>query len=419
MTFRDWQSLDPAGAAREIHRRVRALSPSQQRASFFHLAPEAELAAAFERSAASLTKPLARVPFALKDLFDVAGLPTFAGSTFLPEVRSRSQDNSHLLDMLQAAGAVLAGKTHLHEFAYGITGENPHYGDCEHPRFPGRTSGGSSSGSAVSVAAGIVPLAVGTDTGGSIRVPAAFCGLFGFRLPPRHTFITDAFPLAPSFDTAGWFTSNAADMRVAIEALVGIEPSTREPRGRYFNLPHLNSDVSEALARAAAEFASVAESDLQREFVDGFAHALDTYNTIVAAEAWETHRGWFDRYRPRYDPAVAERLQRGAALAAGNIEAARQRLESARSLWETILRDFDFVILPATPFPALSKADCTAANRARLLTLTAPASLGGLPVITVPVRLPSGLTSGLQIVVRDPKSPVIPWVLERAAGISR
>ncbi|HYD84675.1 MAG TPA: amidase, partial [Opitutus sp.] len=230
MTFRDWQNLSPASAARELHHRVdTALSPAQRRAVLASLPSEAALADRF--AAADRSAPLAGVPFFLKDLFDVVGEPTFAGSTFLPEVRPTPSRNSTLVDALARAGAVLAGKTHLHEFAYGITGENPHYGDCEHPRFPGRTTGGSSSGSAAVVAAGIVPFAIGTDTGGSVRVPAAFCGLYGFRLTPCDAFIADAFPLASTFDSAGWFTANADDFLTTISALIGnVDPPTRTPR---------------------------------------------------------------------------------------------------------------------------------------------------------------------------------------------
>jgi len=137
-------------------------------------------------------------PYLLKDLFDVPGLPTRAGSSFLPEVREVPAVASRIVREMGAAGAVLAGKTHLFEFAWGLTGENAHFGDCEHPRFQGRTSGGSSSGSAAAVAAGIVPLAIGTDTGGSVRVPAAFCGIYGYRGAPGSPLISDAVPLAPA-----------------------------------------------------------------------------------------------------------------------------------------------------------------------------------------------------------------------------
>ncbi len=229
MNFGEWQQLAPEAAAREVRRRADSLSAAQRRAVLAVLPREADLSAAF--ASAPLGTPLRGIPFLLKDLFDVVGMPTFAGSSFLPEVRPTPPVDSRIVTNLRAAGAVLAGKTQTFEFAWGLTGENAHYGDCEHPRFPGRTSGGSSSGSAAAVAAGIVPFAIGTDTGGSVRVPAAFCGIYAYRGVPHNELIADAVPLAPSFDTAGWFTGNAADMRLALSALVGLRASERTPRG--------------------------------------------------------------------------------------------------------------------------------------------------------------------------------------------
>jgi aspartyl-tRNA(Asn)/glutamyl-tRNA(Gln) amidotransferase subunit A len=229
MTFRDWQELSPEKAAREVHARVRTLPKAQQRAAIALLAPKDELIARFK--SASRGTPLGGVPFFAKDLFDFAGTPTLAGSTFLSEVRPTPENDGAFARTLHAAGAVFVGKTHLHEFAYGVTGENPHYGDVEHPRFAGHTTGGSSSGSAAVVAADIVPFALGTDTGGSVRVPAAFCGVYGFRLTPRDAFIRDAVSLAETFDTAGWFTGTSEDMRASLGTLVNLRARTRAPRG--------------------------------------------------------------------------------------------------------------------------------------------------------------------------------------------
>ena len=412
MNFADWQTLSPAEAARELRRRASTLlTPPQQRAALALTLAEEQLADAF--ASADRSGPLHGVPYFAKDLFDAAGLPTLAGSTFLPEVRPTRPQDGAFVHALRASGAVLAGKTHLHEFAYGITGENPHYGDCEHPRFPGRTTGGSSSGSAAAVAAGIVPLALGSDTGGSIRVPAAWCGLFGFRTAPHDRWISDAFPLSPTFDTAGWFTSNARDMRLAISALTGLRGHERKLRGCYLAMPGVDPDIVLACEKAAEKFAPPADAAVRDDLLHGFAPALDAYHTIVAVEAWEAHRAWAEHYRERYDPVVWPRLNRVHTLTATQRDSAQFALTTVRMLWTKFFLTFDYLVLPATPCPALTKAECNLENRTRVLTLTAPVSVGGLPVLTIPVELPSGLSTGLQIVVNHPQSPVINWALQQ------
>jgi aspartyl-tRNA(Asn)/glutamyl-tRNA(Gln) amidotransferase subunit A len=415
MTVREWQQLDPDAAAREVHARVRTLLPSaQQRAAIAWLPPEKYLSRLFAIRAPSADHALAGVPYFAKDLFDVAGAPTFAGSTFLPDVRPTRDTDGAIVRAAQRAGLVCAGKTHLHEFAYGITGENPHYGDCEHPRFPGRTTGGSSSGSAAAVAAGIVPLAFGSDTGGSIRVPAAFCGLFGFRLSPGDAWIKDAFPLAPSFDTAGWFTATAADMQLTLAALIGLRTTHRPLHGCYLETPGLDKDVALALAKAAERFAPRADAATSGALLSGFRRALECYNTIVAIEAWQVHQAWAERYRSRYDPVVWERLNRVHSLSPEQIESAELARSALRLLWTKFFLTYDFLVMPGTPCGALFKSECTAENRARILSLTTPASVGGLPVLTIPVALPSGLTTGLQLIVNQPQSPALFAALDRA-----
>lgn len=412
MTFSEWKSLSPADAARELHHRARTLlTPEQRRAAIAFLKSADELAEEFAH--ADRSGPLGRVPCFLKDLFDLAGHPTFAGSIFLPKVRPAPLIDSNLVRALEDAGVVVAGKTHLHEFAYGITGENPHYGDCEHPRFPGRTTGGSSSGSAAVVAAGIVPFAIGTDTGGSVRLPAAFCGLYGFRLTPGDDFIKDAVPLAPSFDTAGWFTNNAADMLTVLDTLLAPATASRTPHGLYIELPGLDPDVASALRAATQPLTPHVDALTADELVSGFAHSTDAYNQIVAAEAWRFHTPWAETFCDRYDPAVWQRLQRGANQSRADYEHALIEATSVRLLWTRYFAEHDFLLLPASPFGALTKRDCTLENRNRILALTAPASLGGLPVLTIPVPLPSGLTTGLQLVVPHPHSAAIRWLLHR------
>jgi amidase/aspartyl-tRNA(Asn)/glutamyl-tRNA(Gln) amidotransferase subunit A len=412
MTFRAWQEFSPVDAAREFRRRAESrLSPAQQRAVFAVRRTDDELAAAF--AAAPAGAPLSRVPYLAKDLFDVAGMPTLAGSNFLPEVRPTPTRDGAIAKAFAQAGAVLAGKTHLHEFAYGITGENPHYGDCERPGFPERTTGGSSSGSAAAVAAGVVPLALGSDTGGSVRVPAAFCGLYGYRLTPRDAWISDAVPLSQSYDTAGWFTATAADMRAAIHALVGLGDPQRAPRGGYLEMPGLDPEVATACQRAALAFTSLAEPAVRDALLRGFARSVETYNTVVALEAWEYHRPWAEIYRERYSPVVWQRLNRAHGVTPAMKDAAAAHTAELQTLWADYFRTHDFLVLAASPAPAFTRDQFTLENRLRVLTLTAPASIGGLPALTIPVPLASGLTTGLQIIVQQVTSPAVNWILSR------
>jgi len=415
VNFAQWQELTPDLAAREVRRRAASLlSQAQARAVLAHLPDESVLAAEF--AASPKGSPLRGVPYALKDLFDVAGMPTRAGSSFLAEVRPEPTRDGALVRELRTLGAVHAAKTHLFEFAWGLTGENAHYGPCERPGSPGRTSGGSSSGAAAAVAAGIVPFAIGTDTGGSIRVPAAFCGLFGYRGMPHHPWIADAFPLARSFDTAGWFTRTAADMATAMDALVGLRRSDRALRGVFIEPAGVDRDVADACRPLAEALAAPADAATRDEIAEGLAPAPDIYGVLGGREGWEVHRLWADPFRERYGPLVRARLDRARALSEPEIAAAEAGAAAIRLFWTRFFLTHDFLVMPAAPCAAFTEAECTPANRVRILALTAPASLGGLPVLVLPVVLPSGLSAALQVIVNHPQSPAVSWALEQMAA---
>lgn len=415
LPFSDWQKMSAADAAREVHARVASLPPALRAAAVAWLRPEQELTAEIS---ASETRPLHGVPYLLKDLFDLAGVPTRAGSTFIDRVRPIPTRDSEIVQRFSRLGAACAGKTHLVEFASGLTGENPHFGDCPHPLFPDRLSGGSSSGSAALVAAGVVPLAIGTDTGGSVRVPAAFCGLHGFRLTPRDALISDAFPLAPTMDTAGWFTANAADMLTVWKAVIGGSPAqSAPPRGCHLPasalLPDADPEIALACDAAAARLCPLADAPTQNQLLESWQNAVDAYLTIGMSEAHLVHRDWLTPYRAEYDPLIWQRFSDAGNYSPEQIGRARAKLKEVWAAWRQFFFNFDYLILPATPCPAPRKADCTVELRRNILKLTAPASLGGIPVLSIPVPLPSGLTGGLQVIVPVADSPVIPWILSK------
>ncbi len=457
LPFAAWQSLSSHEAAREVHRRIAALPENSRHAALAWVRPESELAAELSRSESvggvlhpdssaapspsgyktpPARSPLRGLPYLLKDLFDLAGAPTQAGSTFLNSVRGTPTQDSALARRLRELGAACAGKTHLVEFAAGLFGDNSHYGDCPHPHDLTRLSGGSSSGSAALVGAGVVPFAIGTDTGGSVRVPAAFCGVYGFRLSPGDEYIRDAVPLSPSLDTAGWFTANAADMRTAWQALatprrVNAEApakaagtagasavTTAAPfRGAYLPAASFGISFDPATAaacdRAAASIAVPADRATADALFASWSGAIDAYTITALHEAHRVHRNWLAPYREHYEPGIWQRFSDGGRFTADQLAKAAATFAHARTVFRQFFGSYDYLILPATPFPALRKADCTPEARKALLTLTTPASLAGLPVLTIPVALPSGLTSGLQIVLPVPDSPVVPWLLHQ------
>jgi amidase/aspartyl-tRNA(Asn)/glutamyl-tRNA(Gln) amidotransferase subunit A len=202
-------------------------------------------------------------------------------------------------------------------------------------------------------------------------------------------------------------------MRAMLAALAGPREPARHPRGCYLAWPEAAPDVAIACRAAAEPLAPPADDATREALLAGFQSGAEIYATLSAAEAWEVHAGWADRFRDRYDPVVWARLHRALRITAEARARARLGLAAMRRVWAQFFQTFDFLVLPATPFAALTKADCTPENRHRLLALAAPASLGGLPVLTVPVALPSGLTAGLQIIVPRPQSPAVDWVLDR------
>jgi aspartyl-tRNA(Asn)/glutamyl-tRNA(Gln) amidotransferase subunit A len=420
-SIKEWQTLaakSPADAARELDRRVReTFSANQHRAVFAKTFSEAELIAAFERVTNTIA-PLAGVPYVLKDLFYTANDPLQAGGNLPPGVIPPRPRDSKLPHALRGFGAILAGKTQLHEFAYGLTGENPHYGDVAHPRFADRTSGGSSSGSAAAVAAGIVPFGAGTDTAGSIRVPAAFCGLYGFRTPAAHPLITDAFPLAPSFDTAGWFARTADDLLFVHRYLIGkVGQADRTPRGCFVDFDAFgvtaDTEVATAYRKAAERFGFPADSTTAGQLAEAFRDAAKCYAVLQSIEAFNVHKAWLDTHRSHYGEAVWARIDRGRKWSDADQQSARIRHTIIKNTWANFFLTYDYLVMPIAPFPALKKSECTQENRDRLLAINTPVSLGGLPVIVVPIPLREGLSTGLQIVLNNPLSPVIPWLLKR------
>jgi amidase/aspartyl-tRNA(Asn)/glutamyl-tRNA(Gln) amidotransferase subunit A len=200
-------------------------------------------------------------------------------------------------------------------------------------------------------------------------------------------------------------------MRTALAALVGIRASERTPRGCYLDVPGLDPEVAAACRAAAANLAPAADGPTRDELLEKFASAAEIYGVLAGLEGWKYHRKWADRYRARYGPLVQDRLDRARGVSQAQVAAVEPSFAALKITWTKFFLAHDFLVMPSAPFPALAKADCTPANRLRMLGLTAPAGLAGLPALAIPVRLPSGMSAGLQVIVSHPQSPVLSWAL--------
>ncbi|MBX6766088.1 MAG: amidase [Actinomadura rubrobrunea] len=364
-----------------------------------------ELAAGTDRGA------LHGVPVAVKDIIDVAGLPTGMGSAhFAGHVAA---EDAACVRLLREAGAVIVGKTTTHEFAYGASGDVSATGPSRNPHDPARASGGSSGGSAVAVAAGMVPLALGTDTGGSVRIPAALCGIAGFKPAFGALPVDGVFPLAPSFDHVGVLAATAADCRTAYRALTGSAdpPAPREVRMAWVDgsMP-IDAEVEEAVR---ASF-----PDLPVERVDLRA-ARRVFAAIQDAEAYDVHADRVERAAHLYQPPTLDRLRRAGRTPGWRyVRAVREREDFTRAVADLLGR-YDVLVLPTVPLtaPLIGQRDSALGPlQPALVSLTCPWNVAGVPALSVPAGFVRGLPVGAQLVGRAGAEHVLFAAAERFAA---
>ena len=324
------------------------------------------------------------VPVSVKDCFDLAGAPTSCGVKFYRDLNGIAEHDSWLVEQLRKAGAVITGKTHLHPLAYGITGENPEFGDCEQPGHPGALTGGSSSGAAASVLEGSALAAIGTDTGGSVRGPAALCCLAGYRASIGRGDWRGGAHLAPSFDTMGWLFRDIEDGPLLAETFVpGKTAAIREYK--KFAVVHdeflrdCNPAILDGLRQIEHQMNALG-LESTRVDVGWWANSFEIFAPIQAWEAARIHAGHFDRIQP----AIRERLKWGARITDAELAALRQRHAEFRARIDELLQEHELLLLPASPVARLNIGADNSQTRSQILRYTTPFSLAGVPVVTVP-----------------------------------
>jgi AtzE family amidohydrolase len=387
--------------------------------------------------------PLAGVPFAVKNLFDVQGLPTRAGSKINRDLKPAPRDAT-LIERMEAAGAVLVGALNMGEYAYDFTGENVHDGPSRNPHDVTRMTGGSSGGSGSAVGGGLVPLALGSDTNGSIRVPSSLCGIFGLKPTYGRLSRARSFPFVFSLDHLGPFARSVGDLALAYDAMQGADAddaacATRpvEPvapqfaqdigalriaiAGGYFQ-KNVFPEATEAAARVARALGATRIVEIPEA-----ARARAAAYVITATEGASLH---LDRLRTRagdFDPAVRDRLLAGAMIPAALVDRAQKFRRWYRARVLELFKSVDVIIAPATPCvaPKLGQATFVLDGvelpvRANLGIHTQPISFIGLPVVAVPVAL-EPMPIGVQIIAAPWREDIalrVAYALERAGAVS-
>jgi amidase len=348
---------------------------------------------------------LASLTAVVKDMYDIAGTRTGGGSPEWLAEQKPATRHAAVVEQIVAAGATITGKTICDEFFYSVAGVNAHYGTPTNLRAPGRIPGGSSSGSAAACGANACDFALGSDTGGSVRIPASFNGLYGLRPTHGRIDLAGAMAMAPSFDVGGWF-ANAPGVfhRVGTVLL----------RGTAVAAPVSQLVVAtDAFAQADAEVAALGRDFLKHATLvlpqstevtaapGGFDDWREAFRIVQAKEVWETFGVFVTRVKPKFGPGIKERMEFAATVTDDQAKAARKIVAAARTKIRALLPTGTIMALPTSPTiapPADLKGDALESFRVRVMRLTCMAGLAGLPQMTLPIGTVSGCPAGLSLI---------------------
>ncbi|UGB32105.1 amidase [Metabacillus sp. B2-18] len=345
--------------------------------------------------------------FAVKDVISIKGYKNGAGNPGWLKTHKESQEHAPVVECLLEQGAKLVGTTQTDEIMYSLNGENFHYGTPVNPKDPRRIPGGSSSGSAVAVAAGLVDFALGTDTGGSVRIPSSYCGIYGFR--PTHGAISvdGVIPLAGSFDTVGWMTRDPELLCRVGEVLLKA-PGTSGSFTEMFFAEDAWELLDDEYRRALLKTVSSMKLPKIRKWVkiskEGLSEWSSTFRILQGLEIWNEHGEWIKKEKPTFGPGISERFQWTSTL---NVSESRQQFQCRENMKQsisTLLGESGIIVIPTAPGPAPllnlygEKAE---QYRVKAMKLSCIAGLAGLPQITLPLTEVNGLPVGLSFIANQ------------------
>ena len=351
---------------------------------------------------------LVDLTFGVKDIFDIESAKTGFGNPTWLKTHGPATTTAPAVKQLVDAGAHMIGKTLTDEMAYSLTGENAHYGTPQNPANPERIPGGSSNGSASAVAAGLVDFALGTDCGGSVRLPASYCGIFGIRPSLGRVSLDGVIPFSASFDVAGWFARDAEMLARVGNVLFENTGQPAVPNRLLiakdafeFVEPAVKTALQPALRQIAAWFDSCQSTSIYNGAIENWRHV---FQTIQASEIWANHGQWITQHHPEFGPGIRERMDLASCIDPDNVADARKRHAEIKLYLDDLIGETDVLCLPSSPRIAPLKNtpvdEIEIDFRNQAMCLLCVSGLGGLPQISLPLAELNGMPLGLSLISR-------------------
>ena len=423
LNFKQWRKLvqkSPDRVVDQFVAKLQMLTEAERRAWIAATPSRHKLQQSLKAASVGAEQPLSCMPYVLQDLFDVKGLPTGCGAPFAAPFEAPLEDSSLLYQKLNTLGACFFAKTVPSEFGIGPQGHNPTYGNCKHGTNPDFVCGGGAGAAVRAVSNGLVPLAFGIDTAGGIRIPAAFHGLFGFRMGNNNYARDGVFPIVPSIESVGWVNHCIEDLLSTFHAFYRVSKSKELEAPRGYLLRELADNVSAAVKSGLLGITRELSIDEDPAVGTRLRRTLDksgtAYQTLEARELYSIHQYWIEEYRDQYDPALLQRIEQGMHCKPAAADESSNIQERTRIVFTEFFEDYDYLVLPTCPVPTPDLSAWNDKLERDTMQLIAPASLAFLPALILPFACADGRQSAAQIIVSPRKLHIVPELLAQLTG---
>lgn len=423
LNFEQWKQLSleaPERVVDEFLAKLDRIAPESYRSIIASHPDRERILSSLKAGCAREEAPLSGVPYILQDLFDVSGLPTLCGAPFTDPFVAPLEDSSLLYQKLNTLGGCFFAKSVPAEFGVDLRGCNPSYGDCPHADGLRYICGGGAGASIRAVAEGWAPLAFGLDTCGGIRIPAAFHGLFGFRMGINDFARDGVFPIVPSIESVGWVTGFIEDLLASFKAFhrlpLAMEPS--RPRGYLLNdlAGPVDPSIKAGVMELIRELNINEDPPIRRRLLDAFARSGQALSVTESRELYSIHKYWIEEYADQYAPTLLQKIKYGRECTTTDAEKAVLIQQWIRACFTEFFVDHDYLVMPISPFPTPEKTIWSADLERDLEQLCAPASLAFLPALILPVSCAEGLHGAVQIIIHPRKLHIVPEILAQVTG---